>query len=90
MDRAKLDTIIAPLPIDDLREQFSRAEPFPFVKIDNFLVRQFADKVAASYPTFDDALRRGFGPQMRGRKIHIDHAGIKQKAQRRFLRHGLG
>lgn len=60
MDRAKLDTIIAPLPIDDLREQYARAEPFPFVRIDNFLVRQFADKVAASYPTFDDALRRGF------------------------------
>ena len=50
MDRAKLDTIIAPLPIDDLREQFTRAEPFPFVKIDNFLVPEFADKVAALVP----------------------------------------
>jgi hypothetical protein len=42
-----------------LRRQFISAEPFPFVKIDDFLDPTFADEVAASYPSFDEALRRG-------------------------------
>jgi hypothetical protein len=42
-----------------LRRQFLEAEPFPFVKIDNFLDPAFVAEVATSYPTFESALGQG-------------------------------
>ena len=42
-----------------LREQFSRASPFPFVKIDNFLDPAFAAKVADQFPSFEQAIGQG-------------------------------
>ena len=52
--------IIAPLPIDRLRQSFQTAEPFPFIVIDDFLEAAFAREVAAAYPTFETALQQGF------------------------------
>jgi Rps23 Pro-64 3,4-dihydroxylase Tpa1-like proline 4-hydroxylase len=44
---------------ETLRQQFVHAKPFPYVKIENFVDRSFAREVAASYPSFDDALGNG-------------------------------
>jgi Rps23 Pro-64 3,4-dihydroxylase Tpa1-like proline 4-hydroxylase len=42
-----------------LRHQFAGAQPFPFVKIENFVDPEFAREVASAFPTFDDALATG-------------------------------
>jgi 2-oxoglutarate-Fe(II)-dependent oxygenase superfamily protein len=47
------------LDLDALHREFSGAEPFPFVKIDEFLEPAFADDVADSMPTFEEALALG-------------------------------
>jgi 2OG-Fe(II) oxygenase superfamily len=44
---------------DALREGFLRANPFPFIKIDNFLDAEFAREIADAYPSFEDALGQG-------------------------------
>lgn len=44
---------------DALQREFINAQPYPFIKIDNFLDSQFAAKVAAAYPSFEVALARG-------------------------------
>jgi hypothetical protein len=58
---------------DELRRQFLSADPFPFVKIDNFLDPSFVRQVAAAYPTFDLALARGktFAAVNERRKVQI-------------------
>jgi len=45
--------------VDELREKFRTAKPFPFVAIDNFLDEDFARQVAAAYPSYDHALEMG-------------------------------
>jgi Rps23 Pro-64 3,4-dihydroxylase Tpa1-like proline 4-hydroxylase len=42
-----------------LHLQFTRAKPFPFMKIENFVDPDFAREVASAYPTFDDAMTTG-------------------------------
>src|ERR1700730_9972932 len=42
-----------------LRHQFTGAQPFPFVKIENFVDPELAREVASAFPTFDDALATG-------------------------------
>jgi len=39
---------------------FRSAEPFPFILIDGFVDDDVAREVAAAYPTFEEAGRRGF------------------------------
>jgi Rps23 Pro-64 3,4-dihydroxylase Tpa1-like proline 4-hydroxylase len=58
---------------DELRRQFLSAQPFPFVKIDNFLDPSFARQVASAYPTFELALARGktFTAVNERRKVQI-------------------
>lgn len=51
--------MLQPLDREALRRQYTEAEPFPFVKIENFLAPAFARAVAAAYPSFDEALNRG-------------------------------
>jgi hypothetical protein len=51
--------VIANLQRELLREQYRASRPFPFVKIDNFLEPTFADEVARSYPSFDEATEQG-------------------------------
>jgi hypothetical protein len=51
--------LIQPLNLEELRHQFINAAPYPFVIIDNFLDPAFAKEAAATYPSFEDALRSG-------------------------------
>lgn len=44
---------------EQLRQEFATAKPFPFVKIENFLEPSAAREIAASYPSFDEALGQG-------------------------------
>ena len=44
---------------ESLLHQFTGAQPFPFVKIENFVDPEFAREVASAFPTFDDALATG-------------------------------
>lgn len=39
--------------VADLRAEFDSAEPFPHVVIDNFLAKEFAEALLASFPAFD-------------------------------------
>ena len=51
--------LVQPLDVDRLRTQFRTATPFPFICIDNFLQRDFAEQLPAAYPRFEDALAMG-------------------------------
>ncbi len=51
--------VIRSLNIDELATQFSQAKPFPFVRIDDFLDPDFAERVAAATPSFQQAGRWG-------------------------------
>lgn len=53
-------SVIRPLDVPELRRQFDTAEPFRHLCIDGFLEPEFAREVAAAYPSFEDALARGF------------------------------
>ncbi|MEM6992922.1 MAG: 2OG-Fe(II) oxygenase [Myxococcota bacterium] len=52
--------VIQPLDIVALRAEFQKAQPFPFIVVDDFLEPEFAREVAAAYPSFSEALDRGF------------------------------
>jgi hypothetical protein len=52
--------MIRPLDVEDLRRRFRSARPFPYVVIDDFLLPEAAARVAGSYPSFDEALAKGF------------------------------
>jgi hypothetical protein len=64
---------IRPLDIDALARAFRSAEPFPHCAIDDFLAPEFADALAAAYPSFDeaDALGLQFKALNEYRKIQI-------------------
>jgi hypothetical protein len=69
---------IRQLDTDDLRRCFAASEPFPFVKIDDFLEQGFAQDVADSYPRFDEAVGMGrmFEAVNERRKLQITEAGL--------------
>jgi hypothetical protein len=52
-------SIVRPYDRQALREQFQSAEPYPHFVIDGFLDPDFARAVAASYPTYGEALGIG-------------------------------
>jgi 2OG-Fe(II) oxygenase superfamily len=51
--------LIQPLDREALRQQYSNAKPFPFVKAEKFLDPAFAADVAAAYPSFENATTQG-------------------------------
>ena len=51
--------IINPIDRDALRNQVAQSTPVPNFKIDNFLDEEFANRVLAAFPSFDDALKLG-------------------------------
>ena len=69
---------IQPHDREALRRQFNSAEPFRFVKIDNFLEPRFASEVAAAYPSFDAATKQGrsFKAVNERRKIQVSDANL--------------
>jgi len=52
-------SVIAPWDRDALRASFASAQPFPFIKIDDFLEPTFAAELAESYPKFEQAVAQG-------------------------------
>jgi hypothetical protein len=52
-------SVIAPYDRDALRERFRAAQPFPWLAIDGFLDPDFANELAASYPSYEDAVKNG-------------------------------
>jgi hypothetical protein len=69
---------IQPYDREALRRQFNNAEPFRFVRIDNFLEPLFASEVAAAYPSFEGATKQGrtFTAVNERRKIQISDATL--------------
>jgi Rps23 Pro-64 3,4-dihydroxylase Tpa1-like proline 4-hydroxylase len=51
--------LINPIDRNALRDQFQKAKPVPWFKIDNFLRRDFAEQCAAAFPTYDQVQRMG-------------------------------
>lgn len=66
-------SMLTPYDKEALREQFRAAKPFPWIKIDNFLTPEFANEVAASYPTFEQAAKVGdsFAAVNENRKVQV-------------------
>jgi Rps23 Pro-64 3,4-dihydroxylase Tpa1-like proline 4-hydroxylase len=58
-DQGNTHMLVQPLDRETLRQQFSNARPYPFVKIENFLDPEFAREVATAYPTFEIATAQG-------------------------------
>jgi hypothetical protein len=54
-----LDLHLSPLDVGALRASFPSAHPTRFVSIDGFLRPEFAREVAAAYPGFEEARKRG-------------------------------
>jgi hypothetical protein len=72
-----MDSIIRPLDIAALRQQYQTAKPYPFFSIDNFLDPQFASAVVAEYPTYEQAksLGREFSAINEKLKIQVTDSG---------------
>lgn len=51
--------LLADHDFDELFRRYSTASPYPWISIDNFLKPDFADALAASYPSYEDALGLG-------------------------------
>ncbi len=51
--------LLADHDFDELFRRYSSASPYPWISIDNFLKPDFADALAASYPSYEDALKLG-------------------------------
>lgn len=67
-----MDSILRPLDIAGLREQFRAAKPFPFFAIDDFLDADFAAEVVAAYPTYEQARQMGREFSGVNEKLKID------------------
>src|SRR5690349_25157190 len=52
--------VLRPLDVPRLTREFRSAEPFPFIVIDELLTPEFAREVSEAYPTFENALAKGF------------------------------
>lgn len=65
--------LINPLDRDALREQVSKAAPFPHFCIDNFLKESFAEEIYAAFPSFAQAkaVGREFATVNEKKKIQI-------------------
>lgn len=80
-----MSSLINPLDRDVLRTQFQSAQPFPFMKIDNFLDAKFADEVSAAYPKFETAVEMGstFSAVNENRKVQVvDYAKFPSPVKR--------
>jgi 2OG-Fe(II) oxygenase superfamily len=51
--------LINPIDRDTLRAHVRQSKPVPNFKIDNFLDEEFANRVLAAFPTFEEALKVG-------------------------------
>jgi Rps23 Pro-64 3,4-dihydroxylase Tpa1-like proline 4-hydroxylase len=51
--------MLRPLDLEALRDSYAAARPFPYIKIENFLEPKEVELIAASFPSFEDALENG-------------------------------
>jgi Rps23 Pro-64 3,4-dihydroxylase Tpa1-like proline 4-hydroxylase len=51
--------MLRPFDREALKAAYKTANPFPFIHIDNFVTDEFASRIAASYPAFEDATSQG-------------------------------
>lgn len=72
-----MDSIVRPLDIPALRQQFKAAKPFPFFCVDNFLEPEFVSEVVAAYPTYETARSMGheFSAVNEKLKVQITDSG---------------
>jgi hypothetical protein len=70
--------MIRPLDREALRQHFIDADPFPFVKIEEFLEPAVAKEVADAYPTFESATGQGrtFKTVNERKKVQITDAKL--------------
>jgi hypothetical protein len=54
-----MTNLISPIDRDVLRQQVREAKPFPFFCIDGFLEKEFAHRVLAAFPSYDEAMKIG-------------------------------
>lgn len=78
--------MIKPLNREVLRGRFQSAQPFPFVVMDDFLEPEAVAEIAAAYPTFEEAQRRGFTFNFvnEQKKVQITDAGAFPESVRRL------
>ncbi|MEA2696310.1 MAG: hypothetical protein QOI66_581 [Myxococcales bacterium] len=79
-------SIIKPLDVEALKQQWASAQPFPHIVIENFLESSAADDIARAYPTFDQALSQGFSFNAinEQRKVQITDSGRFPEPVRRL------
>jgi Rps23 Pro-64 3,4-dihydroxylase Tpa1-like proline 4-hydroxylase len=79
-------TAILPFDADRLRREFQSAQPFRFVKIDDFLDPDFALEVASSYPRFEVAanLGKGFESANEHLKVQVTNCELYPPAVRKL------
>jgi hypothetical protein len=77
MSMSSPSPLLRPYDRDQLRHEFQSAQPFPHIKMDNFLQPEVAQEIAAAYPTFDNALSMGFqfNALNEQRKVQVTQAG---------------
>lgn len=70
--------LMRPLDREALRQDYTTARPFPFVRIERFLEPGFAEGVAAAYPSFEDATGQGrtFNAVNERKKVQICDAKL--------------
>lgn len=71
-------SVIRPLDVDALREEFRTASPFPHIVVDEFLEPEFAREVAAAFPSFEEAQAQGFAFDFvqERRKIQVSDSAL--------------
>jgi 2OG-Fe(II) oxygenase superfamily len=69
---------INPIDREVLRDRVRRAEPFPHFKIDNFLDQGFAERILASFPSFEEAVKvgRSFEAVNEHRKVQVTDSSL--------------
>jgi len=70
--------MLRPFDRDALKAEFAHAKPFPYIKIDDFLIPEAAREIADSYPAFDTALAHGrtFDSVNERKKVQITNAAL--------------
>jgi hypothetical protein len=70
--------IINPLDREALRALVRQSKPFPNFKIDNFLDEEFANRVLAAFPTYEEALKVGrvFAAVNEHKKVQVTNAAL--------------
>jgi 2OG-Fe(II) oxygenase superfamily len=70
--------LINPIDRDALRTQIRQSKPVPNFKIDNFLDEEFANRVLAAFPTFEEALKVGrtFQAVNENKKVQLTDASL--------------